>query len=108
MRRDAQIERNRAQLIVASSINSIHMTAKVNRAQPLVIEEFFVSGTRTRSSLVSTCCNARVIPPFGGSVRLLIANTIVDLFSTVTIIERNEASVAELKEEKSLVGELIT
>jgi hypothetical protein len=38
----------------------------------------------------------------------LIANAIVDLFGTVTIIERSEASVAELKEEKSLVRELIT
>jgi len=38
----------------------------------------------------------------------VIANTIVDLFGTVTIVARNEASVAELKEEKSLVRELIT
>jgi hypothetical protein len=38
----------------------------------------------------------------------LIANTIADLFGTVTMIEQNEASVAELKEEKSLVRELLT
>jgi len=38
----------------------------------------------------------------------LIANRIVDLFGTVTIIEQNEASVAELKEEKSMVRKLIT
>ena len=38
----------------------------------------------------------------------LMAKAIVDLFGTVTIIERNEAAIAELKEEKSLVRELIT
>jgi hypothetical protein len=38
------------------------MTAKVDRAQPLVIEEFFVSGTGIRSLLVNPVARARIIP----------------------------------------------
>src|SRR4029077_14995928 len=38
------------------------MTAKVDRAQQLVIEEFFVSGTEIRSSLVSPVAGDRIIP----------------------------------------------
>jgi hypothetical protein len=42
MRRDAQIEGNRAQLVVGTPINSIH-GSKLNRARALVIEEFWLT-----------------------------------------------------------------
>ena len=61
MRRDAQIERNGAQLIVASSINSIH---DGKGRSCLAVRHRGVFRLRNRNTLIAgeSCCRARLIP----------------------------------------------
>jgi len=61
MRRDAQIERNGAQLIVASSINSIH---DGKGRSCLAVRHRGVFRLRNRNTLIAgeSCCRARIIP----------------------------------------------